>query len=126
MAHIYFYQPKCTHKKSYLIQHCCSRQPPTWADYRKLGNACCRKSHFCTGRNSFPTFTLLNCMFPSPLTLQAHNVFLVYFVLANKICFVVDGVSAFYRPDLFCLCCLVVFNIFGLQGQFPPPASSFY
>ena len=45
-AHIYFYQYKCTHKKSYLIQHCCSRQPPTCSDYLKLGNACCRKAHF--------------------------------------------------------------------------------
>ena len=25
-AHIYFYQRKCTHKKSCLIQQCCSKQ----------------------------------------------------------------------------------------------------
>jgi len=65
-AHIYFYQRKCSHNKSYLIQHYCSKQPPTCADYRKLGNTCCRKAHFCTGRNSFPTFAMLNDIFPSP------------------------------------------------------------
>jgi hypothetical protein len=63
---IYYYQRKCTHKKYYLIQHCCIRKPPTCLDYRKLRNACCRKAHFCIGRNSFPTFTLLSGMFPSP------------------------------------------------------------
>ena len=31
----------------------------------QLGNACCRKVHFCIGKNSFPTFTLLSGMFPS-------------------------------------------------------------
>ena len=43
--------------------------PPTCAGYRKLGNACCRKAHFCIGRNSFPTFTLLrgNVSFPPHL-----------------------------------------------------------
>ena len=29
--------------KSYVIQHYCSRQPLSGADYRKLGNVCCRK-----------------------------------------------------------------------------------
>ena len=82
-AHIYFYQRKCTHKNSYLIQHYCSKQPLTCAHYQKLGNACCRKPHFCIGRNSFPTFTLLNGMFPSPLILQAHNVFLVVCILIS-------------------------------------------
>ena len=28
---------------------CCSREPLTCADYRKLGNASCRKAHFCIG-----------------------------------------------------------------------------
>ena len=51
---IYFHQRKCSHKKSYLIQHCCSRQLPTCADYQKLGNACCLKAHYCIERNSFP------------------------------------------------------------------------
>ena len=44
--YIYFYQRKCAYKKCYLIQHCCSRQQPTGADYRKLGNACCRRVPF--------------------------------------------------------------------------------
>ena len=48
---------------------------------RKLGNACCRKAHFCIGCNYFPTFTLLSGMFPSPYILQAHNVFLMACVL---------------------------------------------
>ena len=78
--HIFFYQRKCTRKKSYLIQHCCSK-PPTCIEYWNLGNACCRKAPFCIGRNSIPTFTLLIGMFPSPHILQAHNVFLMACVL---------------------------------------------
>jgi hypothetical protein len=88
-AYIYFHQRKCTHNKSYLIQHCCSRQPPTCTDYRKLGNACCRKAHFCIGRNSFPTFILLSGMLPSSFILQAHNIFLVTCVLIS----IVDAIQ---------------------------------
>ena len=89
---IYFFQRKCTHKKSYLIQHCCRTKPQTCSDYRKLGNACYRKAHFCIGRNSFPTFTLLNGMFPSPLIFQAHNVFLVACLLIS----IVDAIRQYF------------------------------
>ena len=57
-THIYFHQ----RNKSYLIQHCCSRQPPTCADYRKLGNACCWHvpfPHHLTGTKVF----LVACRF---------------------------------------------------------------